>query len=247
MTAASDNPTVAHVTAHLEAIADAEIAKSSAWFFKTGPGEYGEGDRFRGIRVPTLRKLAKEYRALSHAGVLEVLQSPWHEDRLLALLIWVDQYRRGDEARRQLIFDDYLAHTAHINNWDLIDSSAEHIAGAHLFAKGQHKAPIELLTTLARSPSLWERRIAIMATFHFIRKGEFGETFRIAELLLHDRQDLIHKAVGWMLREVGERDLAAEEAFLLPRYKAMPRTMLRYAIEKFPEERRQGYLRGTLS
>lgn len=236
----------AQVTAHLEAIADPEIAKNSAWFFKTGPGQYGEGDRFRGIRVPVLRKVAKEYRELPHAEVLALLHSPWHEDRLLALLIWVEQYRRGDEARRQMIFDDYLANTAHINNWDLIDTSAEHIVGAHLYASGQHKAPIALLTTLAQSASLWERRIAIMATFHFIRKGEFAETFRIADLLLHDSHDLIHKAVGWMLREVGGRDLAAEEAFLLPRYHTMPRTMLRYAIEKFPEARRQGYLRGTL-
>jgi 3-methyladenine DNA glycosylase AlkD len=194
-----------------------------------------------------LRKLVKEFRTLPHADVLALLQSPWHEDRLLALLIWVEQYRRGDEARRQQIYDDYLAHTAHINNWDLIDTSAEHIVGAQLFANGQHMAPIDLLTTLAHSPSLWQRRIAIMATFHFIRKGEFAETFRVAELLLHDRQDLIHKAVGWMLREVGERDFVAEEAFLLPRYGSMPRTMLRYAIEKFSEERRQAYLRGTLA
>jgi 3-methyladenine DNA glycosylase AlkD len=248
--ASTNNLGVAHVTAHLEAIADAETAKNSAWFFKTGPGEYGEGDRFRGIRVPALRKLVKAYRALPHAEVLALLQSEWHEDRLLALLIWVEQFRqarkREDEARALQIFEDYLAHTAHINNWDLIDSSAEHIVGAQLYANKLHTAPIELLTTLAQSSNLWERRIAIMATFHFIRQGEFVETFRIADLLLRDRQDLIHKAVGWMLREVGERDLAAEETFLLPRYRSMPRTMLRYAIEKFPEDRRQGYLRGAL-
>lgn len=239
-------PGIAQVTTYLESLADAETAKSSMWFFKTGPGEYGEGERFRGIRVPTLRKLVKEYRALPHADVLTLLQSAWHEDRLLALLIWVEQYRRGDEATRQTIYDDYLSHTAQINNWDLIDSSAEHIVGAHLFANGQHKAPITLLTTLAHSPSLWERRIAMMAAFHFIRKNEFAESLRVADLLLQDRQDLIHKAVGWMLREIGERDLAVEEAFLLPRYDKMPRTMLRYAIEKFPQERRQAYLRGTL-
>ena len=236
----------AQVTAQLETLADAEIAKSSAWFFKTGPGEYGEGERFRGIRVPTLRKLVKGYRALPHAEVLTLLQSTWHEDRLLALLIWVEQFRRGDAEQRQLIFDDYLANTIHINNWDLIDSSAPYLIGAQLFAKGQSNAPIALLTRLATSSSLWERRIAIMATFHFIKQGEFGETFRIADLLLHDSHDLIHKAVGWMLREVGERDGAAEEVFLHTRYGLMPRTMLRYAIEKFPEERRQAYLRGTL-
>jgi 3-methyladenine DNA glycosylase AlkD len=150
-------------------------------------------------------------------------------------------------ARRQLIFDDYLAHTAYINNWDIIDSSAEHIIGAQLFDSGQSTGPIDLLTRLATSPSLWERRIAIMATFHFIRKGEFAETQRVADLLLHDKQDLIHKAVGWMLREIGERDMSVEEAFLRPRYATMPRTMLRYAIEKFPEEVRQAYLRGTLT
>jgi 3-methyladenine DNA glycosylase AlkD len=240
-------PELAQLTATLESLSDAEAAKGSAWFFKTGPGEYGEGDRFRGIRVPVLRKLVKEYRTLPHADVLALLKSPCHEDRLLALLIWVEQYRKGDEAQRQLIYDDYLAHTACINNWDLIDSSAEHIVGAQLYAEGQQKGPSELLTRLAQSYSLWERRIAIMATFHFIRKGEFTETFRVADLLLHDHEDLIHKAVGWMLREVGEQDLAAEEAFLLPRYGTMPRTMLRYAIEKFPEERRQGYLRGTIA
>jgi len=243
-------PNVAQVIKQLERIADSEIAQHSARYFKTGPGEYGEGDRFRGIRVPALRKLVKEYRALPNADVLTLLHSTWHEDRLLALLIWVEQYRRGDAARKQLIFDDYLANTAYINNWDLIDSSTPKIVGAQLFAQvytqRQHSAPIALLTTLAQSPSLWERRIAIMATFYFIQKGEFAETLRIAELLLHDDQDLIHKAVGWMLREMGKRDLAVEEAFLLPRYGTMPRTMLRYAIEKFPEARRQAYLRGTL-
>lgn len=246
----------AQVSAHLETLADAEIAKNSAWFFKTGPGEYGEGERFRGIRVPTLRKLVKEYRVLPHAEVLSLLQSAWHEDRLLALLIWVEQFRRGDVGQRQRIFDDYLANSHHINNWDLIDTSAPYIIGAHLFAThfiathsltpGQPCPPIALLTTLAASASLWERRIAIMATFHFIKQGEFDETLRIADLLLRDSHDLIHKAVGWMLREVGERDVDTEEAFLRTRYRAMPRTMLRYAIEKFPEAQRQAYLRGTM-
>lgn len=239
-------PEVGQVITRLETIADSEIAQHSARYFKTGPGEYGEGDRFRGIRVPALRKLVKEYRALSHADVLAMLHSAWHEDRLLALLIWVEQYRRGDAARKRLIFDDYLAHTAYINNWDLIDSSAPKIVGAQLFAQGEHRAPIALLTTLAQSSSLWERRIAIMATMYFIDKGEYAETLRLADLLLHDDQDLIHKAVGWMLREMGKHDIATEEAFLLPRYHTMPRTMLRYAIEKFPETRRQAYLRGTL-
>jgi 3-methyladenine DNA glycosylase AlkD len=240
-------PQLADLIATLESMNNEETAKGSAWFFKTGPGEYGEGDRFRGIRVPVLRKLVKEYRTLAHSDLLTLLHSPWHEDRLLALLLWVDLYRKGDAARRQVIYDDYLANRAYINNWDLIDSSASDIVGAQLYANGEFKGPIELLTTLAQSPTLWDRRIAIMATFHFIRKGEFAETLRVADLLLQDKEDLIHKAVGWMLREIGERELAVEEEFLLSRYKTMPRTMLRYAIEKFPEERRQGYLRGTIS
>lgn len=239
-------PIVSQVTARLEAIADSEIAKHSARYFKTGPGEYGEGDRFRGIRVPALRKLVKEYRALSHADVLTMLHASWHEDRLLALLIWIEQYRRGDDTRKCLIFDDYLANTTYINNWDLIDSSAPKIVGAQLFAQEEYRTPNALLTTLAKSSSLWERRIAIMSTMYFIQNGEYAETLRLADLLLHDDQDLIHKAVGWMLREVGEREIATEEAFLLPHYNTMPRTMLRYAIEKFPEARRQAYLRDTI-
>lgn len=244
------------VTTHLASLADPTKAENSAWFFKTGPGEYGEGDRFRGIRVPELRKLVRTYRALPHAEVRKLLESPWHEDRLLALLLWVEQYRKSDATTRQQIFDDYLTHTAYINNWDLVDSSAEHIVGAHLYvnpqagahqndrANGNH-AHAELLTRLAHSANLWERRIAMLATFHFIRKDEFEAPLRVAALLLHDEEDLIHKAVGWMLREIGQRDLPTEEAFLLPRYQTMPRTMLRYAIEKFPEDRRQAYLRGT--
>lgn len=247
-------PTVSQVITRLETMADREIAQHSARYFKTGRGEYGEGDRFRGIRVPALRKLVREFRALPHADVLTMLHSSWHEDRLLALLIWVEQYRRGDATQQQRIFDDYLANTAQINNWDLVDSSTPKIVGAHLYtqvyaagnAAGQADTPIALLTTLAQSSDLWERRIAIMATMYFIDKGEYAETLRLADLLLQDEQDLIHKAVGWMLREVGKHDLATEEAFLLPRYQSMPRTMLRYAIEKFLEARRKAYLHGTI-
>lgn len=236
---------LAELTQHLETLADASIAAHSARFFKSGPGEYGEGDRFRGIRVPEIRALARRARALSHAGVITLLQSPWHEDRLLALLIWVDQARRGDVSVRQAIFDDYLTHRGQVNNWDLVDSSAEHLIGAHLFAQGQLTgAP--LLTDLAQSENLWDRRIAIMTTFHFIRRGQFDATLRLADLLLHDREDLIHKAVGWMLREVGKRDQAVAESFLATRYRGMPRTMLRYAIERYPAAQRQAYLRGEV-
>ncbi len=236
---------LAAVEAALAALANPTQAQTSAWFFKTGPGDYGEGDQFRGIRVPVLRKLARQARELRHDEVIALLHSPYHEDRLLALLIWVAQFERGDEATRTRIFDAYLDNTASINNWDLVDSSAPQIVGAYLYAAGRvHDEP--LLTRLAQSSLLWERRIAIMATFTFIRQGSYDETLRLADLLLHDPHDLIHKAVGWMLREVGLRDLALEETFLAPRYTTMPRTMLRYAIEKFPQARRQAYLKGQI-
>lgn len=236
---------LAKLTHQLETLADATIAGHSARFFKSGPGEYGEGDRFRGIRVPVLRDLARQARTLPHADVIALLQSSWHEDRLLALFIWVLQARRGDATLRQAIFDAYLAHRDRVNNWDLVDSSAGHLVGAQLFAQGiTHESP--LLTELAHSAALWDRRIAIMATSHFIGQGHYAETLRLADLLLHDREDLIHKAVGWMLREVGKRDPALAESFLAPRYREMPRTMLRYAIERYPDARRQAYLRGEV-
>jgi 3-methyladenine DNA glycosylase AlkD len=223
----------------LRGSADAQDAAFLLRYFKTGPGEYGEGDRFLGVRVPQVRRLSRACRDLPHGRVIELLRSPWHEERLLALLIFVEQYRRGTSARRAAIHRAYLANTSRINNWDLVDLSAGHIVGAHI-------APdrIGRLERLAGSPSLWERRIAIMATSHHIRRGVFAPALRIAALLLDDPEDLIHKAVGWMLREVGKRDRAAEEAFLAGRYRSMPRTMLRYAIERFPEPRRRRYLRG---
>jgi 3-methyladenine DNA glycosylase AlkD len=226
----------------LDALASPEAARTAQWFFKTGPGEYGEGDVFRGIRVPVLRKLAGKYGDIGLSDAERLLELTFHEDRLLALFILVRAYAGGDEAARLRIFGLYLRHTRHINNWDLVDSSAEHIVGAHVRMNGER----ETLTKLAGSSSLWERRIAIMATFHFIKKGEFAETLRIAQLLLHDPEDLIHKAVGWMLREIGKRSMPAEEEFLRDRYKEMPRTMLRYAIERFPEPLRLAYLKGTV-
>ena len=237
--------TLAELTHQLEQLSNPEDAKNLARYFKTGPGDYGEGDRFRGIRVPALRALVRTARGLPHAEVLLLIGSAYHEDRLLGLLIWVEQYRRGDAARQAAIFAAYLANTGHINNWDLIDLSAGHIVGAHLYPQVASGLPCARLTDLAASSSLWERRIAIMATAYFIKRRHFDETLRIADLLLHDDHDLIHKAVGWMLREVGNQDRGVEEAFLRARYRAMPRTMLRYAIEKFPEPVRQAYLRGT--
>lgn len=226
----------------LREIADPADASFLQRFFKTGPGEYGAGDRFLGLRVPALRRLVREYRDLDHHLVLEMLASPWHEERLLALMLLVDQHKRGDDLRRDTIHRAYLGHTRYINNWDLVDASAEHIVGPHLEARN-----IGLLERLARSDSIWERRIAIISTFHFIKRKEFRPTLKIAELLLGDTHDLIHKAVGWMLREVGKRDRVTEDKFLKKHYRKMPRTMLRYAIERHPEKTRQRYLAGTVS
>ena len=234
-------PVLKEVERSLHALANQRDAAFLQRFFKTGAGEYGEGDRFLGIRVPQLRALARRFRELPREQVLNLLQSPWHEQRLLALLLLVDQYRRGTDAERDEIHRAYLRNTAYINNWDLVDSSAEHIVGGHLDPRRQ-----TLLEQLARSQSLWERRIAILATFHWIKQDEYRPALRVAKLLMNDPHDLIHKAVGWMLREIGKRDIAVEEKFLLEHYRNMPRTMLRYAIERLPEPRRRQYLRGEL-
>ena len=210
-------------------------------FFKTGPGEYGEGDTFIGVKVPAVRAVCRDCRGVSLDVVVDLLRSGIHEERALAVLILVDQFQRGDEAARKRVYDLYLANTACINNWDLVDASAGQIVGGWLHSRSH--AP---LVRLAKSRSLWERRIAIVATYHFIKHGEFDDTLRISDLLLKDEHDLIHKAVGWMLREVGKRDGAALRAYLASRYGSMPRTMLRYAIEKFGEAERKRYLRGQV-
>ena len=232
---------VAELEKELSSLEDSHTASFLKRFFKTGPGEYGEGDLFRGIRVPVLRKLAKEYQSLTLGETEVLLRSSYHEDRLLALLILVRAYLRGDDAVKEKVFDLYLKNTQFINNWDLVDSSAAQIVGAFLWDKDR-----DVLYRLARSSDLWERRIAIIGTFHFIRRCEFTETLKIAEILLAAREDLIHKAVGWMLREVGNRNMNIEEGFLRNHHKRMPRVMLRYAIEKFPEPKRQQYLRGEI-
>jgi len=210
-------------------------------YFKTAKGEYGEGDVFIGLRVPEIRKLAGEYQALPLPEIKQLLHSPIHEARLLALIILVRAYSRENASLRERIYSLYLRNTRHINNWDLVDVSAGQIVGAHL--KDRDKSPLH---ALAASGSLWERRIAVMATSHYIKHGDFGVTLRLAKLLLRDPEDLIHKAVGWMLREIGKRDRPAEERFLKAHYKIMPRTMLRYAIEKFTETLRRQYLRGEI-
>lgn len=232
---------VAKIYKELVEFADPQTALFSQKFFKTGIGEYGEGDLFRGIRVPVLRRLSKKHQGIALPEAEELLMSSYHEDRLLALLLFVRLYSKGNEATRSKIYKIYLKNTRFINNWDLVDSSAEHIVGAFLWDR--ERKPIY---RLARSSSLWERRIAVMATFHFVKRGEFRETLMVAQVLLSDRKDLIHKAVGWMLREVGKRDLKAEEDFLMANYKQMPRVMLRYAIERLPEEKRIRYLKGEI-
>jgi 3-methyladenine DNA glycosylase AlkD len=221
----------------LRALRDPEIAEGHLRFFKCGRGQYGEGDAFLGIMVPGLRALSGEFTPLAVAAAVELLQSKWHEARLLALMILVREYERGDEATRAGIYRSYLANTKRINNWDLVDVSAHAIVGVHL--RERDRAPIIVLT---KSESLWERRIAIISTLDFIRHDDFGDTLRIAEMLLVDRHDLIHKASGWMLREVGKRNQPVLERFLRKHARRMPRTMLRYAIEKFPEELRARYM-----
>jgi 3-methyladenine DNA glycosylase AlkD len=229
------------VQKRLKKLGNKDHAAVSQRFFKTGPGEYGEGDLFIGIRVPVLRKLAGEFKDLPVSESKILLRSPAHEERMLAILIFVRNFNKGDDKAQKDIYSLYLKSTEYINNWDLVDVSAEHIVGAYLMNRS--KRP---LYGLATSTNLWERRIAIMATFHYVKRHQFSETLKISNMLLADRHDLIHKATGWMLREIGKRDLETEEAFLKEHYKKMPRTMLRYAIEKFPEIKRQRYLKGVM-
>ena len=232
---------VQNIQRKLKQLGSKEKAKILQRFFKTGPGEYGEGDAFIGIKVPELRKLAKEYDGITTPQVKRLLTSAIHEERLLSLFILVRKYEKGDDAEKKGIYDLYLNHTKYVNNWDLVDGSAQHIVGAFLMNKKK-----EPLYRLAKSTDFWERRISVLATFYFIKHDKFTETLKIAQILLTDREDLIHKAVGWMLREIGNRHLPAEEKFLKKHYKKMPRTMLRYAIEKFPESKRQKYLKGQI-
>jgi len=216
-------------------------AKILQWFFKTGPGEYGEGDVFIGVKVPNIRIVAKKYQDIGFQDLLRLLKSKIHEERLTAILILVLQYSITVESERERLYKAYLKNTKYINNWDLVDLSAWHIVGA--FLTNRAKNP---LFKLAKSKSLWERRISIVSTYYFIKNNQFKDTLKIAQILITDKEDLIHKAVGWMLREVGKRDLSTEEKFLKKFYKKMPRTMLRYAIERFPEPKRMAYLKGVI-
>jgi 3-methyladenine DNA glycosylase AlkD len=225
----------------LLALADEAAAEAMCRFFKTGPGQYAEGDRFLGIKTGPLRQVAREFQSLPLDETAKLLCSVYHEARMLALLILVRTFEKGGEPVRQAIHAQYLANTHRVNNWDLVDVSAATIVGGFLADRDR-----ALLTRLAASASLWERRIAIVATHHFIRHGEFTDTLQIAALLMGDREDLIHKAVGWMLREVGKRDQEALEGFLVTHCRQMPRTMLRYATERFEETLRRRYLRGEV-
>jgi 3-methyladenine DNA glycosylase AlkD len=230
-----------NISTALLKLGNKKIAEHSQRFFKTGKGEYGEGDIFVGIRVPVVRAEAKKYYNLSLSETGKLLKSPYHEIRLCALLILVEKYSRGDEKGKTQTYNFYLKNTKHINNWDLVDLSAYKIVGPYLEDKSRKP-----LYKLAKSKSLWERRISIISLFHMIKNNDFNDALEISEILLNDKEDLMHKAVGWMLREVGNRDRKTEEIFLKKHYKQMPRTMLRYAIEKFPETLRKRYLLGKI-
>ena len=221
----------------LSALSDPVRAKNLSWFFKTGVGKYGEGDVFLGIPVPMQRKIAKKYVDLPLVDVQELLSSKNHEYRLTALLILVLKYQKADMQGKEEIFRFYLANTRNINNWDLVDLSAPKIVGDYLVNKER-----SVLYRFAASDNLWEKRIAVLSTFRFIANSDFEDAIAIAVLLLHDKHDLIHKAVGWALREIGKRNQIAEEQFLRKYFMEMPRTMLRYAIEKFDENKREFYL-----
>ncbi|MFC1621263.1 DNA alkylation repair protein [Candidatus Omnitrophota bacterium] len=225
----------------LKSYASNDKAKILQSFFKTGKGEYGEGDVFVGVSVPDIRKVAKEYQCLKFSDIKILLRSKIHEERLLALLILVFQFNKGSESQKTQIYDIYLNNTRYINNWDLVDLSSHEIVGSFLLKKSKKD-----LYRLSKSKLLWDRRISIVATYAFIRSKKLQDTFKIAKTLLNDQEDLIHKAVGWMLREAGKRSTKDLEAFLKKHYKRMPRTMLRYSIEKFPEAKRQKYLKGKI-
>jgi 3-methyladenine DNA glycosylase AlkD len=212
-------------------------------FFKTGPGEYGEGDIFWGLQVPVTRAIAKEFCQMPLSEIALLIKDPVHEVRLAGGIILVESYKKSDEAGKKARYDFYLENATRFNNWDLVDLTCHHIVGAWLYDKDR-----ATLYRLAVSENLWEQRIAILSTFYFLRKESYNDTFEIAKILLDHKHDLIQKAVGWMLREVGKRNPLAETEFLLEneRYKQMPRTMLRYAIEKYPEKQRQAFLKGTM-
>ena len=221
----------------LSQLSDPERAKNLSRYFKSGKGQYGEGDLFLGIPVPQQRKVAKSYIGLALSDLQVLLNSKYHEHRLTALLILVSKYQKADSSGKKEVYDFYQKNLEQVNNWDLVDSSAPKIVGDYLVNKDR-----SILYNLAKSNNLWKRRVAILSTSAFIDDNDFEDALKISELLLHDEHDLIHKAVGWMLREIGKRDQGLEEQFLTKHCAQMPRTMLRYAIEKFDEKKRKIYL-----
>jgi 3-methyladenine DNA glycosylase AlkD len=237
------DPAASHRQAHAALLMLANPAKAQflARFFKTGKGQYAEGDRFLGITAPVLRQLARQFRQLSLRDCTRLLDSPYNEERLLSLLILVERYRTGNAGVKKMVYRLYVKERKRINNWNLVDASAPYILGAHLLQRDR-----SMLHRLVHSRSLWDRRIAVVATFAFIRENDFGDTLKLTEQLLADEHDLMHKACGWMLREAGKRGPAVLEDFLRRHYRAMPRTMLRYAIERFPAAKRKRYLTGRV-
>ena len=234
------------IVQELNRLADPEKKKVLQRFFKTDPGQYGEGDIFLGVTVPKIRQVVKKHASkISLPETVQLLQNQHHEIRMCALLILVQKYQKGTNEIKKQIYDIFLQNTNYINNWDLVDVTIPCVVGDYLYNQPQHITKI-ILQQLATSNNLWERRIAVISTFHFIRQDRFGETLEISQMLLNDEHDLIHKVVGWMLREVGKRNQEVEEQFLRRNYKNMPRTMLRYAIERFEETKRQAYLQGEI-
>jgi len=219
-------------------------AKILQRFFKTGPGEYAEGDIFLGLKTDETKSVAKKYEDLSLPELKKLLLSKIHEERVTAVMILNRRFLRADPKKKKVIYQFYLENISGINNWDLVDGSAPVIIGGYLDVSGDSR---KILYRFAVSNSLWERRIGMMATFFFIKKNKYEDAFKIAKILLEDNEDLIHKAVGWMLREIGKRKQEQEEKFLKKYYQKMPRTMLRYAIEKFPEAKRQAYLKSKVT
>ena len=224
----------------LQKLANSKKGKDLSRFFKTGKGEYGEGDMFLGISVPDQRKIAKKYSELQLNKIQEFLSSKIHEHRLTSLFILISKFEKGNNKLKKEIFDFYLKNTKNINNWDLVDLSAPKILGAYII---DHLKEKKILYKLAKSKNLWEKRIAMLSTFAFIKNNEFDDALKISKILLKDEHDLIHKAVGWMLREIGKKDQKTEEKFLKKHYKKMPRTMLRYAIEKFQKNKKEFYMK----
>lgn len=230
------------VQKEIRSLGNKKSAQNCARFFKTGKGEYGYGDIFLGVKSPDIRKLAKEYGTISLTETKKLIKSKYHEERLLGLFILINKYSKSrKETEKEKIYQLYINHFKYINNWDLVDVTCPHVIGKHLMDKNR-----DILQLWAKSDDLWTKRIAMITNWWFVRKGDLSEVFKIAKILLHDDHDLIHKAVGWMLREAGKKDLKKAENFLKKYYKNMPRTMLRYAIERYPEVRRQKYLKGLM-